>query len=327
MMLNLQSPSTLVALALASNFLFPFLATYISMPYFIKKLTEKGIIARDYYKREVTMVPERGGIAILLVAMVCFSLNTLFFKFSTTNYVVLIVIAMFGLFGILDDMVDIGRVTKLLLMYYCSYPLIQYATHTAFILPSVGNIELGILYLQFIVPTYVLVASNLVNMHSGFNGLASGLSVIVLISLIVKSMLIGDVDNIIAVVSITGAALAYFMYDRYPSQIFWGNVGSLTIGAAIGVIIVIQGFIISGFIMLIPHTVNFLMYVYWRAMKFPVAKFGKEREDGTLEVPNPLTLKWVLPYYYRVTEKQATWFMYALTALFCIIGVLLPGRI
>jgi UDP-N-acetylglucosamine--dolichyl-phosphate N-acetylglucosaminephosphotransferase len=296
------------------------------MPYFIRKLTEKGIIARDYYKKEVTRIPERGGIAILLVAMVCFSLNTLFFKFSSTNYVILIVIAMFGLFGILDDMVDIGRVTKLLLMYYCSYPLIQYATHTAFTLPSVGNIELGILYLQFIVPTYVLVASNLVNMHSGFNGLASGLSVIVLISLIIKSVLIGDVDSIFAVVSVTGATLGYYMYDRYPSKIFWGNVGSLTIGAAIGTIIVVQGFIVSGFVMLIPHTINFLMYVYWRAMKFPVAKFGKEREDGTLEVPNPLTLKWVLPYYRRVTEKQATWAMYALTMLFCTIGILLPGR-
>ncbi|WP_340817882.1 glycosyltransferase 4 family protein [Methanolobus sp. WCC4] len=326
-MLDLETPTKLLGIVLASNFMVPFLATYLSMPYFINKLTEKGILARDYYKHKKTMVPERGGIAILLISMVSFSLNTLFFKFSTTNYVVLIVIALFGLFGVLDDMIDIGRVTKLLLMYYCSYPLIQYATHTAFILPAFGSIELGILYLQFIVPTYVLVASNLVNMHSGYNGLASGLSVIVLLSLILKSIILSDVENIFAVVSITGATVAYFLYDRYPSKIFWGNVGSLTIGATIGTIIVIQGFIVSGFIMLIPHTVNFLMYVYWRARKLPKAKFGKDRGDGILEVPNQLTLKWVLPYYYNVTEKQATYAMYALTGLFCLLGILLPGRI
>lgn len=325
-MLDLSSPSVILGLVLASSFLVPFVATYISMPYFITKLTEKGILAKDYYKLKLTMVPDRGGIAILLVAMVCFSLNTLFFKFSTTNYVALIVVALFGLFGMLDDMIDIGRVTKLLLMYYCSYPLIQYATTTAFVFPSIGNFETGILYLQFVVPTFVLVASNLVNMHSGFNGLASGLSTIVLISLIIRSALIGDVENIFAMVCIAGATLGFFLYDRYPSRIFWGNVGSLTIGAAIGALIVIQGFVISGFIMLIPHTVNFLLYVYWRAMKFPVAKFGKTREDGTLEVPNPLTLKWVLPYYYRVTEKQATYAMYAVTGLFCLLGILLPGR-
>ena len=157
MVWDFESTATIHNMVLASNFILPFIVAYISLPYFINKLTERGILARDYYKRGKVMVPDRGGIAILLIAMVCFSLNTLFFKYSTTNYVVLIVIALFGLFGILDDMIDIGRVTKLLLMYYCSYPLIQYATHTAFALPTIGEMELGILYLQFIVPTYVLV--------------------------------------------------------------------------------------------------------------------------------------------------------------------------
>ncbi len=325
-MLNLTSPSVIQNLMLASNFLVPLIATTISMPYFIKRLTDAGLVGRDYYKRGKVLIPERGGIAILLIGMLSLSLNSLFFKFNSTNYVVLIVIALFGVFGILDDMIDIGRVSKLLLMYYCSYPLIQYATNTAITLPGLGELELGILYLQFIVPTFVLVASNLVNMHSGYNGLASGLSVIVLVSLIIKSMIIGDINNIISIVSITGALVGYYFYDRYPSKIFWGNVGSLTIGAAIGAIIVIQGFIFSGFVMLIPHTVNFLMYVYWRVMKFPIAKFGRDRGDGILEVPNPYTLKWVLPYYREVTEKQATYVMYALTGLFCLIGILLPGR-
>lgn len=326
MVLNTGSPSFIIGIILTSCFLLPFIATYISMPYFIRKLTERGILARDYYKYEFTKVPDRGGIAILLVAMVSFSLNTLFFKFSTTNYVALIVIALFGLFGILDDMIDIGRVTKLLLMYYCSYPLIQYAAITELCFQSICGMEMGILYLQFVVPTFVLVASNLVNMHSGFNGLAPGLSVIILISLIIRSLMLENVENIFAIVSITGATFAYFLYDRYPSRIFWGNAGSLTIGAAIGVMIVIQGFVISGFIMFIPHTINFLMYVYWKAKKLPAAKFGKVREDGTLEVPNPLTLKWVLPYYYPVTEKKATWAMYALTGFFCMAGIFLPGR-
>ena len=325
-MIDLNSPIVLQNIMLSSNFLLPLIGTIISMPFFIRKFTESGIIVRDYYKKDLTMVPTRGGIAILLIAMLSLSLNSLFFKFAETNYVALIVIALFGIFGILDDMIDIGRTSKLLLMYYCSYPLIQYATHTAITLPSIGSFELGILYLQFIVPTYVLVASNLVNMHSGYNGLSSGLSVIVLLALIIKSIVINDVENIIAIVSITGAALGFYLFERYPSKIFWGNIGSLTIGATIGAIIVIQGFIVSGFVMLIPHTINFLMYVYWRIRKFPVAKFGKDRGDGILEVPNPLTLKWVLPYYYNMTEKQGTYVMFLLTAIFCAIGILIPGR-
>lgn len=326
-MVQMTGPSMILNIALICCFVMPFIATYISMPYFIRKLTEKGIVVKDYYKLKLTWVPDRGGIAILLVAMVCFSLSTLFFKFTTTNYVALIVVALFGLFGILDDMIDIGRVTKLLLMYYCSYPLIQYAATSMFDFPVIGGFNTGILYLQFVVPTFVLVASNLINMHSGFNGLASGLSTILLISLLIRSYLVGGLTDIFSIICIAGATLAYFFFDKYPSRIFWGNVGSLTIGAAIGTIIVIQGFVLSGFIMLIPHTINFLLYVYWRIMKFPVAKFGKTRPDGTLEVPNPLTLKWVLPYYYKVNEKHATWAMYALTGFFCIIGILLPGSL
>jgi UDP-N-acetylglucosamine--dolichyl-phosphate N-acetylglucosaminephosphotransferase len=322
-----SSVSFIQNIMLTSNFLVPLIVTAVSMPYFIRKLTENNIVAKDVYKKGLPTVADRGGTAILLIAMLSLSMNSLFFKFTSTNYVAMIVIALFGLFGVLDDMINIGRASKLLIMYYCSYPLIQYATHTAVTLPSVGDLELGILYLQFIVPTFVLVASNLVNMHSGYNGLASGLSIIVLVSLIIKSVLIHDVENIISIVAITGATIGFYLYEQYPARIFWGNVGSLTVGAAIGTIIVIQGFIISGFIMLVPHTINFLLYVYWKIKKYPAAKFGKIRDDGTLEVPNALTLKWVLPYRYRLTEKQATYAMFLLTSVFCVAGILLPGRL
>ena len=174
---------------LASNISLPFILTAIFMPYFIRELRKNEIVAKDYYKRNSTVVADRGGIAILLIAMLSLSLNSLFFKFTPTNYVALIVIALFGLFGVLDDMINIGRTSKLLIMYYCSYPLMQYAGHTSLSIPDVGYIYLGIIYFQFVIPTYVLVASNLVNMHSGYNGLASGLSIIVLISLIIKSVL------------------------------------------------------------------------------------------------------------------------------------------
>jgi UDP-N-acetylglucosamine--dolichyl-phosphate N-acetylglucosaminephosphotransferase len=325
-MINFHSIPTFQNFMLVINLIVPLFVMATFMPYFIKNLIENKIVAKDYYKRDPTLVADRGGIAILLIATLSLSLNSLFFKFTSTNYVAMIVIALFGLFGVLDDMINIGRASKLLIMYYCSYPLIQYATHTALIIPGIGSIELGIFYLQFIIPTYVLVASNLVNMHSGYNGLASGLSVIILISLILKSVLMGDVKNIISIAALTGGTIGFYLYERYPARVFWGNVGSLTVGAAIGTIIVIQNFTISGFIMLIPHTFNFLMYVYWKHKKYPHVKFGRDRGDGILEVPNPLTLKWVLPYYFKLTERQATSAMFLLTAFFCVLGIFVPGR-
>ncbi|MFZ3170040.1 MAG: glycosyltransferase 4 family protein [Candidatus Methanoperedens sp.] len=309
-------------------FLFPFFIILVTTPYLIRKLTKRDLVVKDYYKKGNRMVPTGGGIAIMLAVLFSMSINSIFYNFDAVNYVLLNVILLFGLFGILDDMIDIGRPAKLVLMYYCSYPLMHYATHSLIVVPFIGNVELGIFYSQLIVPTFVLVTANLVNMHSGFNGMSSGLSVIVLVSLITKSIINGQFDNIVSIFSIialTGATFGFFLFERYPSRIFWGNVGSLTVGSAIGVLIVMQGFIVSGFIMLLPHTINFLMYVYWRARKYPQVKFGKVREDGTLEVPNNLTLKWVLPYYKKVNEKQATYAMYAVTAIFSIIGIMIPG--
>jgi UDP-N-acetylglucosamine--dolichyl-phosphate N-acetylglucosaminephosphotransferase len=308
-------------------FFFPFFIILVTTPYLIRKLAKRYLV-RDYYKKDDKMVPTGGGIAIMLAVLFSMSINSIFYNFDAVNYVLLNVILLFGLFGILDDMIDIGRPAKLVLMYYCSYPLMQYATHSLIAVPFIGQVELGIFYTQLIVPTFVLVTANLVNMHSGFNGMSSGLSVIVLISLITKSLINGPFDGIVSIFSIialTGATLGFYIYERYPSRIFWGNVGSLTVGSAIGVLIVMQGYIVSGFIMLLPHTINFLMYVYWRIRKYPQVKFGKVRDDGTLEVPNNLTLKWVLPYYSRVTEKQATYAMYAVTVIFCIIGIMIPG--
>jgi UDP-N-acetylglucosamine--dolichyl-phosphate N-acetylglucosaminephosphotransferase len=323
------TPEDYLIVMLIIFFLIPFLCMMLAMPYIIPKLKEKGHFVRDMYKKTFTEIPVNGGLILLLFTIFSLSVLTLFYgKFiSPINFTIIVVVVLFALYGLLDDMVNIGRPAKLILLYYCAYPLIPFITTTILIFPFFGEVDLSIFYLQIIIPTYVPVVANLVNMHSGFNGLAPGLSLILLSMLLLKTIFFGNIFNALFFVCLTGALLAYFFFENYPARIFWGNIGALSVGAAIGALIVTQGFIISGFIMLIPHTVNFLMYVYWRLnkTKYPMAKFGKVREDGTLEVPNPLTLKWVLPYYFRMTERQGAYAMYGLTALFCVLGFYVPG--
>ena len=310
-------------------FIVSFTFTMFSLPTIIQKLREKGTVVKDMYKKNQPLVPTNGGLPILLIAIFALSILTLFYgKYITPiNYTIIVVVVLFGLFGLLDDIVNIGRPAKLILLYYCSYPLIPFITSTFIIFPFVGSVDFSVIYLQLIIPTFVPVVANLVNMHSGFNGLAPGLSLMLLATLALKAFFVGTITSALFIVCLTGAVLAYFWFEKYPSRIFWGNIGALSVGAAIGCIMVTQGFIISGFVMLIPHTVNFLLYVYWRlrSARYPAAKFGSIREDGTVEVPNPLTLKWVLPYYFRMSEQKATYAMFSVTAVFCAIGFYMPG--
>jgi UDP-N-acetylglucosamine--dolichyl-phosphate N-acetylglucosaminephosphotransferase len=321
------SPGDYLNLMLIIFLLVPFVFTVAAMPYIIRKLKQNGHVVTDMYKADFPLVPTQGGLVILLIAIFSLSILTLFYSKIITpiNYTIIVVVVLFALFGLLDDLVNIGRPAKLVLLYYCSYPLIPFITTTTIFFPLFGNIDLSIIYLQLIIPTYVPVVANLVNMHSGLNGIAPGLSLIVLVTLIYKAYFFGNISNALFIICLTGAVAGYFLFERYPSRIFWGNIGALSIGAAIGAMIVTQGFIISGFIMLIPHTVNFLMYVYWRLKKYPNVKFGTVREDGTLEVPNPLTLKWVFPYYFRMTEKRASYAMLAVTGVFCVFGFFISG--
>ncbi|WOF16354.1 UDP-N-acetylglucosamine-1-phosphate transferase [Methanoplanus sp. FWC-SCC4] len=311
-------------------FLVPFFMMLASMPNIIHKLRDKGCVSKDMYKKDLPDVALNGGLVILLLSLLSISIISLFYSryIEDVNYAIITVVSLFAFFGILDDVIDIGRPAKLILLYYCAYSLMPFIPHNInCCIPFIGTFTVGIIALQIIIPLYVPVVANLVNMHSGFNGLAPGLSLMIIITLIIKALYHGDVCKILFIVSMAGALAGYYLFERYPSRIFWGNVGALSVGAAIGAAIVVEGYLISGFIILIPHTVNFLLYVYWRlsSKKYPLVKFGKIRDDGTLEVPNPLTLKWILPYYFRLTEKQATSFMYVLTAIFCIIGFAVPG--
>ncbi len=331
------------------------------MPWLIRGLKLHGKLVRDYYKHKKTYVPREGGMILLFACGLIITIfpiiifftgyfitffNLEFLKepdLNPINYFVVLVILMFGLFGMMDDYLDISRPMKVLMPIVFVTPIIFHHFPAFIWLPFNGDVDMGTtivsgvtfrtFYRFLIIPIYIIVVSNLINMHSGFNGLQSGLSSIILITLLLKSIIDVKTQEIIAIGGLTGAIIALWFFNKYPAQIFEGNTGSLMIGAGIGLLIIIQGYHFAGFVMLIPHTANFLMYVYWRAKhkfnpqdpKYKIEKFGGLRSDGTLRVPNNFTLKWVLPYKYRVTEKQAVLFMYLVTIIFCIIGFFIPG--
>ena len=331
------------------------------MPWLIRELRIRGVLVRDYYKKKKTYIPREGGLILLFACGLMITIFPLIIYFTRQvinlfditmvsdpylvefNYFVVLIIMMFGIFGMMDDYVDVGRPLKVIIPMLFVTPLIFTLNPDFIWLPFRGQMDMNFflidgitfrgLYRFLIIPVYIIVASNLINMHSGFNGLQTGLSSIILITLLLKSIHEGSTGHLIAIGGLTGAILALWIFNRYPAQIFEGNTGALMIGSGIGLLIIIQGYHFAGFIMLIPHTINFLMYVYWRIQnkfkpddpRYKIVKFGSLRKDGTLRVPNQFTLKWILPHKYRMTEKEAVIVMYAITIVFCILGFFVPG--
>ncbi|MBO7603802.1 MAG: phospho-N-acetylmuramoyl-pentapeptide-transferase [Bacteroidales bacterium] len=106
----------------------------------------------------------------------------------------------------------------------------------------------GIYMIMIILVT--LACSNGTNLTDGMDGLASGTSAIVGVTIGVMAWLSGDVidakylnimyipgtgEVAIFMAAFVGALIGFLWYNTYPAQVFMGDSGSLTIGGVIGV--------------------------------------------------------------------------------------------
>ena len=171
-----------------------------------------------------------------------------------------------------------------------------------------------------------MVVANLINMHSGFNGLQSGLSCIIITTVVIKSLIDGNNNNLIIAVVFLGGMLAFLYYNKYPSKIIEGNIGPLVFGACIGTLIIIKSLYFFGVFILLPHIADFLLWLYELIIikkEFRKVKFGSLREDGTIEAPTPFKMKFLFPYYFRLKENQVVWILHSLTGVFCVLGLII----
>ena len=320
-------------------FFVSFVLTIVALPVTIKILKSSGMVVRDYYKGGKVCVPTNGGLLIEFVVLLMLSASVILCN-SMINFVIVYIAVMYAIFGILDDYLRIrNRWIKILFPYFLSYPIaLILQPHAMGTVSHFFDMTPAMItcFYYIIAPVYVMVVANMVNMHSGFNGLQSGLSSIVFFFLLLKSFMVGQTEHLTIFAAFFGANLAFWTRNRYRASIFEGNIGAMLIGAAMGTFIVFQGFLISGVIMLLPHTINFLMYFYWRVRRkichkrgtplgeYGSVKFGRLQDDGTIKVQNKLTLKWLPPYYYPMTEREIVMIMYALTATTCAIALYVP---
>ncbi len=222
---------------------------------------------QSHLKKQGT--PTMGGvlmlISIFVSAMLWCNLN------NGYVWIVLFTMFSFGLIGFIDDYFKVvhgnayrGLSAKLRLLLqfiisglvcYGIYKLMPNEFKTTITMPFLKNIlwDLGIIYFVFV--AFVIVGTaNSVNLTDGIDGLASMTSITSFIVFLLVSYLIGRADYslylylpyvpgagevTVLIGSIIGAILGFLWFNAYPAKIFMGDVGSLAIGAGLGVVSVI----------------------------------------------------------------------------------------
>jgi UDP-N-acetylglucosamine--dolichyl-phosphate N-acetylglucosaminephosphotransferase len=311
----------MIALKLLIVFGISFGTAFFSAPRFIEKLRENGFVVKDMYKADQPSVPTMGGLIILSGVLASLIVAQLLFSNPADEILIFyFIVFTYGIFGLIDDLIDVGRRLKIFLPFFLALPIALLNIDTSLWIVFT-QIELGLFYTFIIAPVYVMVVANLINMHSGYNGLAPGLSTLLLLTVGIGGYVQNGAGSLLFVLPILGASMAFLVYNKYPSRVFDGNSGSLMLGASLGGLIVLNNLEIFGVVILVPHIINFLMYVTLKLKRMKEVKFGSIREDGTLKVPHPVCLKWTLPYYFRLTEQNSTNLMIILTLLFCLMGI------
>jgi phospho-N-acetylmuramoyl-pentapeptide-transferase len=95
--------------------------------------------------------------------------------------------------------------------------------------PLLGNIEVGLLIVPFIILT-IITMTNAVNISDGLDGLSSGLALIAFVGFLITALLVGNKPVAIICALTIGALLPYLYFNTPPARIQMGDVGSLALG-------------------------------------------------------------------------------------------------
>ena len=145
----------------------------------------------------------------------------------------------------------LGAVIGLVLVLWPEPGLSPTTTHVPFL--KFRYIDFGVLFVPFVI-LVVTASSNAVNLTDGLDGLASGLVAIAALAFAGMCYVSGHIKfsgylNItylpqageltVFCAAVLGAALGFLWYNCHPADVFMGDTGSLSLGAALGTVAVL----------------------------------------------------------------------------------------
>lgn len=219
----------------------------------VKKLAFKiGAIDKPNQRKvHERIMPRLGGLAIYIGFLVGFILTQ---PESETVSMTTILIGSFIIIvvGILDDMYELSAKWKLIGQIVAAAVVIYGGVQVEFInLPFDAQLSLGI----FSIPLtflWIVGITNAINLIDGLDGLAAGVSSIVLLTITTLAFLDGNVFVMALGTILLGSTLGFLYHNFNPAKIFMGDTGALFLGYMISVISLLGFKNVTAFSLIIP---------------------------------------------------------------------------
>ena len=305
-------------------------------PYIIKKFSINNlseVIRDDGPKSHISKAgtPTMGGLLILSSLLI----TTLIWSDLENKYTQYLILTtlFFAAIGFIDDYKKLTKNKngmsaglKIILQFFVAgiisvlmFSQIESVQEQQFIIPFFKHIviDLGI----YFIPLTILVivsTSNAVNLTDGLDGLAIMPIVLVSGALGVFAYLSGNInfseyllipyvkdsaEITIFIGALIGSGLGFLWFNTYPAQLFMGDVGALSLGAAVGLMAVIVRqeivLIIMGGIFVLEALsviIQVLSFKYRKKRVFLMAPFHHHFEQKGWPEPKVVVRFWIISF-------------------------------
>ncbi|MCI8608900.1 MAG: phospho-N-acetylmuramoyl-pentapeptide-transferase [Firmicutes bacterium] len=325
------TPLTNAIIAFVIAWILSMLLTRTLIPFLEKKqfrqfVREEG--PKSHLKK--TGTPSMGGIAIISGSVIAgLAMTIVSGGFDLNALVPMVVMALFGLIGFLDDYekaikknnLGLNPKQKIVLQLVFSIGFAIYAANYSGGLSGGGSqvwiplvdqyIDFGWLYIPFVV--FVMVAmSNAVNLTDGLDGLASGVTALVAVFMIVAGVGFGFSTEVIFFGAIGGGCIGFLMYNKNPARIFMGDTGSMALGGALAagaVMMKVEFLLAMAGLIYVLEALSVVIQVAW---------FKKTGKRVFKMAP--------LHHHFELcgmSERKVVAMFWTATLVFCLIGILI----
>lgn len=278
-----------------------------------------------------TGTPSMGGLAIINAAAVsALAVTAAAGELDIRVAGVIVLMYLFALIGFIDDYekaikknnAGISPKQKIIMQFgfslafavfaaYFSYGVYGMVGGTEVWIPFIDKyVDFGILYIPFEI--FVLVAfSNSVNLTDGLDGLASGVTALVSIFMVVAGTAFFFTGEPIIFGAVAGGCLGFLMFNRNPAKIFMGDTGSMALGGvlAAGAIMMKLEFLlaIAGLVYVIEALSVIIQVTYFKKTKKRIFKMAPIHHHFEL---------------CGMSEKKVVAMFWAATLVFCLLAIL-----
>ena len=307
---------------LVASAMLSFVAACIFLPWLIRSLRGTTLVGKDLNKLHGPLVPEMGGIGVILGFYVGVGILAAFAvpaNSAALFFAALSACLGAGVVGLMDDMFRLRRRSKAIMPFVLALPLgaVIFANRNTVLL----GVDIGVL-IALVVPLGVTSASNAANMLEGFNGLGAGLGVIMTVSLILLSVITGAQEGLFLLFPLLGALAAFLWFNRYPARVFPGDSMTLFTGATMACAAIVSSPSLKTFgaLLFIPMIVEFALKFRGH---FQGENYGEIGADGRLAWTGRIeSLAHAVMRWKRLREWEVVLIIWAVEGAVCVVVIL-----